>query len=187
MPDRIYTRTGDTGETGLFGGGRVAKDDVRVEAYGAVDELNAVIGAALAQVSDATIAERLGVIQADLFALGAHLATPPRPGRAAPHLPALPDARAAHMEQWIDEADNELPPLRAFILPGGGGGGAALHHARTVCRRAERRVVTLAGLQEVDPAIVVYLNRLSDLLFALARLATHRAGDTDVRWEPETR
>ena len=187
MPDRIYTRTGDTGETGLFGGGRVAKDDVRVEAYGAVDELNAVIGAALVQVSDVAIVERLRVIQADLFTLGAQLATPNAAGPAASHLPALPGARVVEMERWIDECDEELPPLRAFILPGGAGGGGALHHARTVCRRAERRVVTLAGAQEVDARIVVYLNRLSDLLFALARLATHRAGDTDVRWEPETR
>jgi cob(I)alamin adenosyltransferase len=185
VPDRIYTRTGDTGETGLFGGGRVAKDDVRVEAYGAVDELNAVIGAALVRVSDARILERLRVVQADLFTLGAHLATPNAEGRAASHLPPLPEARVAEMERWIDECDEELPPLRAFILPGGRGGGAALHHARTVCRRAERRVVTLAAAQEVDAGVVVYLNRLSDVLFTFARLATLRAGDTDVKWEPE--
>lgn len=184
MPDRIYTRTGDTGETGLFGGGRVPKDDIRVEAYGAVDELNAVIGVALAQLDDATIAERLRVVQADLFTLGAHLATPHREGRSAPHLPPLPEMRVAEMERWIDEADTELPPLRAFILPGGGRAAAALHYARTVCRRAERRVVTLAAQEPVQPAIVVYLNRLSDLLFAFARLATKRAGGTDERWEP---
>ena len=187
MTDRIYTRTGDTGETGLFGGGRVAKDDVRVEAYGAVDELNAVLGVALTHVTDEAIATRLRLLQADLFTLGAHLATPGHEGRKAPQLPALPDTRAAEMEQWIDEADAELPPLRAFILPAGAGGGAALHHARTVCRRAERRVVALAREQTLDARIVVYLNRLSDLLFTLARLATLRAGETDVKWEPTAR
>ena len=187
MTDRIYTRTGDGGDTGLFGGGRVSKDDVRVEAYGAVDELNAVLGVALTHVTDETIATRLRVLQADLFTLGAHLATPAREGRTAPQLPALPETRAAEMEHWIDEADAELPPLRAFILPAGGGGGAALHHARTVCRRAERRVVALAREQTLDGRIVVYLNRLSDLLFTLARLATLRAGETDVKWEPTAR
>ena len=184
MPDRIYTRTGDRGETGLFGGGRVPKDAVRVEAYGAVDELNAVVGVALEDVVDPGIAERLRIVQSDLFTLGAHLATPDAAAPAAAHLPPLPHERVAVMEQWIDESDEEMPALRAFILPGGAGGGAALHLARTVCRRAERRVVSLAASQPVDPGVIVYLNRLSDLLFALARLAAHRAGGSDSTWAP---
>ncbi len=187
MPDRIYTRTGDQGLTGLFGGGRVAKDDVRVEAYGAVDELNAVLGVALTALTDSTLADRLRRIQSDLFTLGAHLATPRADSGAAAHLPPLPEERPPEMEQWIDEADDELPPLRAFILPGGSAGSAALHYARTVCRRAERRVVTLAGQQPVPASVIVYLNRLSDLLFACARLESHRSGSADQRWEPGQR
>ena len=187
MPDRIYTRTGDTGETALFGGGRVAKDHVRVEAYGEVDELNAVLGWALTQVEDDGVREHLRTVQADLFTLGAHLATPARSGGKAPALPALPTDRPAEMEQWIDRADGELEPLRSFILPGGSRGGAALHLARTVCRRAERGVVALSHAEPVDAAIVVYLNRLSDLLFALARLVNHRAGAAEQKWQPTQR
>lgn len=184
---KIYTRTGDRGETGLFGGGRVAKDDTRVEAYGAVDELNAVIGHAvvrLAEDGDTGIADRLGIVQADLFNLGAHLATPAPEdgGRGAAHVPDLPDGRVAEMEGWIDEAEAELEPLRVFILPGGGEAAARLHVARTVCRRAERRVITLAREAHVDDCVVVYLNRLSDLLFTFARLANRRHGSADVPW-----
>lgn len=183
MTNRIYTRTGDDGSTGLFGGGRVAKDDIRVEAYGAVDELNAVLGVAIAFMEDDGIRARLQRLQPDLFAIGAHLATPDAASPAARHLPSLPQTRAAEMEQWIDEADAELPPLRVFIMPGGRPDAAALHHARTVCRRAERRVVALAAEQDVPTAAIIYLNRLSDLLFALARLANHRGGAGDVEWE----
>lgn len=184
--NRIYTRTGDRGETGLFGGGRVEKDHPRVEAYGAVDELNAVIGSALVGSSDEQVSEILSTVQRDLFALGARLATPePQPGRKQPALPPLPRDRISAMEGWIDGAEEELPPLRAFILPGGSAAGAALHLARTVCRRAERRVVKLAGEEDVDDDVVVYLNRLSDLLFMLARLVNHRAGAEEVEWHPE--
>ncbi|HEU5210630.1 MAG TPA: cob(I)yrinic acid a,c-diamide adenosyltransferase [Longimicrobiales bacterium] len=183
MTNRIYTRTGDDGSTGLFGGGRVAKDDIRVEAYGAVDELNAVLGVAIAFMEDDGIRARLQRLQPDLFAIGAHLATPDAASPAARHLPSLPQTRAAEMERWIDEADAELPPLRVFIMPGGRPDAAALHHARTVCRRAERRVVALAAEQNVPTAAIIYLNRLSDLLFALARLANHRGGAGDVEWE----
>lgn len=183
---RIYTRTGDKGETGLFGGGRVHKSHPRVGAYGAVDELNAAIGLALASLSDPGITERLAIVQADLFAIGSHLATPRRlDGTVHPYLPALPAGRAAEFEAWIDEADAELPELKAFILPGGKPGAAALHFARTVCRRAEREVVALDQVDEVDPEIVVYLNRLSDLLFQYARLANHRAGVGDTVWKPQ--
>lgn len=182
---RIYTRRGDCGDTGLFGGGRVPKSHPRVTAYGEVDELNAVIGWALTMVSDRDVADRLRSIQPDLFVIGAHLATPPaRPGRKRPELPPLDPNRVAELERWIDAADAELPELRSFILPGGEPGGAALHLARTVCRRAERAVVTLAAEEEVEQDVVTYLNRLSDLLFILARLANHRAGVEEVRWAP---
>lgn len=183
MP-RIYTRTGDSGDTGLFGGGRVRKSAPRVTAYGEVDELNAVIGWALLHVDDQT-AGRLLTIQADLFTLGAHLATPPD-ARSRDHLPPLPAERPAEIEAWIDAAEEELGPLRSFILPGGTEGGAVLHLARTVARRAERAVVALAGEEAVDPFILVYLNRLSDLLFDMARLANHREGRSETPWQPRT-
>lgn len=184
---KIYTRTGDAGDTALFGGGRVSKDHHRVSAYGTVDELNASVGTAVAHVADAQIRARLGLIQHDLFAVGATLATiPPQEDRPRPKgLPPLPMDRVAEMEAWMDAAEEELPPLRAFILPGGTQGAAALHLARTVCRRAERAVVHLATLEEVDEGIVVYLNRLSDLLFTYARLENHRSGTPDVEWRKE--
>lgn len=185
MAERIYTKTGDTGETGLFGGLRVKKSAERVNAYGEVDELNAFIGWTIVQNADATIIERLGVIQADLFALGAHLATAPREDRKTPALPPLPVERIAEMESWIDDAEDELPALRSFILPGGAPGGAALHVARTVCRRAERAVVRLQQTEFVDAAIITYLNRLSDLLFDLARLANYRADVPETKWHPD--
>lgn len=185
---KIYTRTGDGGETGLFGGGRVSKDDVRVEAYGAVDELNSTLGLALVALpagAAADVARTLRLVQADLLNLGAHLATPTPEdgGRAASHVPALPLERIEEMEAAIDAAEGELEPLRSFILPGGTEGAARLHVARTVCRRAERRVITLARHQRVDNGVVQYLNRLSDLLFTFARLANHRSGAEDVKWE----
>jgi len=181
---KIYTRTGDAGETSLFGGGRVPKSHARVSAYGEVDELNAVIGVALAALdAEGETGARLAGVQRDLFALGAHLATPPaREGRRRPQLPELPLHRIDAFEQWMDRADEELEPLRAFILPGGGAAAAALHHARTVCRRAERAVVDLAAVEEVDASITRYLNRLSDLLFTMARLENARAGHEDVTW-----
>jgi cob(I)alamin adenosyltransferase len=180
---RIYTRTGDEGETGLFGGGRVPKSDRRVAAYGAVDELNAALGLALVRLGadDDATRDRLRTVQADLFGIGAHLATPPQ-ARSRDHLPTLPAERVEAMEQWMDEAEQELQPLRSFILPGGSDAGATLHLARTICRRAERGVVDLAGSDPVDPGILAYLNRLSDLLFVLARLANHRAGVAERAW-----
>ena len=183
MTQRIYTRTGDRGETGLFGGGRVPKHHMRVEAYGTVDELNACLGWALTVVTSSTIAERMAQVQPDLFAIGAHLATAPRDDRVAPALPALPDARIAELEQWIDDAEATLPELRSFILPGGSPGAAALHVARTVCRRAERRVVELGARETVPPTLVIYLNRLSDLLFVWARSENQAAGRGDIEWK----
>jgi cob(I)alamin adenosyltransferase len=184
MTQRIYTKTGDDGETGLFGGGRVSKSHPRVEAYGAVDELNAVLGwACTAGLTESTGAA-LREVQADLFAIGAHLATPVLERRSAPKLPPLPHDRIAVLESWIDTAESELPALRSFILPGGSDAGAALHVARTVCRRAERRTVQLALTDTVPTVIIVYLNRLSDLLFVLARLENQRAGVTEAPWSP---
>lgn len=180
---KIYTRTGDSGQTALFGGGRVPKDHHRVAAYGTVDELNAAVGVAVSQVSDSEVRARLELIQHDLFAVGSILATRPRPdGSPHPHLPPLPTARIDEMERWIDAGDEELAPLTQFVLPGGTAGAAHLHLARTVCRRAERQVVGLASEEPVDADAIRYLNRLSDLLFALARLENHRAGKPDVAW-----
>lgn len=180
---KIYTRRGDSGETALFGGGRTRKDDTRVEAYGTVDELNAAIGAAIVHATHAGTRDRLGLLQEDLFAIGAHLATPPRrEGRPAPPLPELPAGRATQMEAWIDEATAAARPLRNFVLPAGSAGASGLHLARAVCRRAERRVVALAAGSQVDPVIIRHLNRLSDYLFAAARLENAAAGRDDIEW-----
>jgi cob(I)alamin adenosyltransferase len=180
---KIYTKTGDKGDTGLFGGGRVPKDDPRVEAYGDVDELNAVIGMARAVELMPRVDEVLVPVQRDLFAIGALLATPDRE-KMAQHLQKarIDEHRIAELEQAIDDAESELEPLRAFILPGGTPKAAALHVARTVCRRAERNVVRLQHAVELPELAVIYLNRLSDLLFTLARLANKRAGAGEVTW-----
>ena len=181
---KIYTKRGDSGETGLFGGGRVAKDDIRVEAYGSVDELSAAVGMARVHVTDGGTRDRLSLVQRDLFAIGAHLATPPpRPGRRPPELPELPADRIGEMEAWIDSAAAACPPLRNFVLPAGSAGASHLHMARAVCRRAERRTVALAAERELDPGIIRYLNRLSDYLFAAARLENQRTEQGDVEWK----
>jgi cob(I)alamin adenosyltransferase len=182
---RIYTRTGDSGDTGLFGGGRVPKNHPRVEAYGDVDELNASIGFARCIEQMARIDEVLVPIQRDLFAIGALLATPDR-DKMRQHLEKarVDEDRVAQLEQAIDDGDRELEPLRSFIVPGGTPKAAALHVARTVCRRAERRVVSLSesGIEELPGVVVIYLNRLSDLLFTLARVANRRGGAGEVTW-----
>jgi cob(I)alamin adenosyltransferase len=180
---KIYTKTGDRGDTGLFGGGRVTKSHPRVDAYGDVDELNASLGLARAIEPMPRIDELLVPIQRDLFAVGALLATPDLE-KMRQHLAKarVDEARIAQLEQAIDDADAELDPLRAFILPGGSPKAAALHVARTVCRRAERRVVELTHNEEIPELAVIYLNRLSDLLFTLARLAARRAGVGEVTW-----
>jgi cob(I)alamin adenosyltransferase len=183
MAQRIYTKTGDEGKTGLFGGGRVSKANRRVAAYGEVDELNAVIGWVVSLSDHAALKERLTLLQSDLFSLGAHLATPGG-ARTHVHLPALPTSRVGDMENWIDEAETTLPELKSFILPGGASTAAALHLAHTVCRRAERAVVDLDAHESVDPAILVYLNRLSDLLFVLARAENARADVAEPKWQP---
>jgi cob(I)alamin adenosyltransferase len=179
---KIYTKRGDTGQTDLFGGGRVDKNHPRVEAYGEVDELNSWIGFVRAAEPMPAIDEVLVPIQRDLFAIGALLATPDRE-RMQRHLEKanIDDRRIAELEGAIDEADKRLEPLKAFIVPGGTPKAAALHVARTVCRRAERRIVTLDDA-DLPPIVVVYLNRLSDLLFTLARLANRTAGTGEVTW-----
>ena len=180
---RIYTKTGDNGDTGLFGGGRVRKSDPRVAAYGDVDELNSALGVARASPPVELFDDLLATIQRDLFSLGGHLATPdPDKVRKALEKAELDQGRIAQFESTIDQGDLELPPLRAFVLPAGSPKAAALHLARTICRRAERSVVALADEAPVPGLFLVYLNRLSDLLFTLARLANHRAGSGDVTW-----
>ena len=176
---RIYTRAGDDGATQLLGPGRVPKDHARVAAYGAVDELNAALGVALAHPLDADARAELAHIQGDLFTVGAELATPP--GRESASLPRVPEAWAGRLETWIDRHEESLPPLRTFILPGGSRAGALLHLSRTVCRRAERSIVAL-GTDHVDAHLLAYVNRLSDLLFVLARAVNHRAGQPEVEW-----
>ncbi|HJL17560.1 MAG TPA: cob(I)yrinic acid a,c-diamide adenosyltransferase [Sandaracinaceae bacterium LLY-WYZ-13_1] len=176
---KIYTKTGDEGETGLFGGTRVSKASDRVWAYGDVDELNSVIGLARLHPIDDERDALLARIQSELFDLGAELAA--RPGKD-PGVPKVGEAQVGVLEEAIDGAEAELEPLKSFVLPGGGPAAAQLHHARTVCRRAERRVVGLGRTDEVRPEVIRYLNRLSDLLFVLARLANHRAGVPDVPW-----
>lgn len=180
---KIYTRTGDSGETGLFGGGRVSKHHLRVAAYGDVDELNSALGVVRATeprgFHDALFEE----IQRDLFSIGGHLATPdPEKVQKALEKASLSEARVTAFERAIDAADLHLPPLTAFVLPAGTPKAAALHLARTICRRAERNVVALAHAESVPELFLIYLNRLSDLLFTLARLANAEAGQGDVTW-----
>jgi cob(I)alamin adenosyltransferase len=178
---KIYTKTGDAGETSLFDNSRVSKADQRVDAYGEVDELNACLGAARAAGVDADVGAVLDTIQRDLFAVGARLADPS--SRIADRVikAAVTDAQVQHLEETIDRLEAGLAPLRRFILPGGSMPGALLHLARTVCRRAERRVVGL-GPGSVEANVVIYLNRLSDLLFVMARAVNHRTGAPEIEW-----
>lgn len=180
MP-KIYTKTGDDGTTGLFGGRRVSKDDLRIDTYGTVDELNALLGIARAQGPVADLDTLLQRLQEELFILGADLATPLDEKNLS--IPRIDAAKTAELEQLIDREEKALEPLRFFILPGGHPCAAHLHHARTVCRRAERLAVRLASREPLNPAIVPYLNRLSDLLFVLARAANRAAGRAEIRWQ----
>lgn len=181
---KIYTKTGDAGETGLFGGPRVKKSDPRVEAYGEVDELNAAVGAVRAVVEDPEIDRELAKVQEELFCVGAELATP-HGAKARSAIPPVQADWAARLEGAMDAWDEELPALSKFVLPGGTRTAAALHLARTVCRRVERRVVAIAGEVEVDGLVLVYLNRLSDFLFVAARVANHRAKKEEPFWDPQ--
>ena len=182
MTFRIYTKTGDDGTTGLFGGGRVRKDDLRVEAYGALDELNAQLGVAAGLVRDPEVKGWIARLQDELFTLGGELATPD-PEQVKRSFVPVGDAEIGWMERTMDAVDGEVPPLRKFVLPGGDPGAAQLHVARTVCRRAERRLLTLIDREPLRPEVVRYVNRLSDLLFMLARLVNHRTGTTEPTWE----
>lgn len=181
---KIYTRTGDDGTTQLMGPTRVPKDHPRVAAYGAVDELNAWLGWLGAMGIPAPWPERLRTIQRDLFVIGSHLALDPAVADRSPALPAPPEGRIAEMEAWIDECEAVAGPTRVFVLPGGHPLSAAFHVARVVCRRAERTVVTLHRQEPVPGWILAYLNRLSDLLFMLARWANAVHGVEDLPWIP---
>ncbi len=176
-PVKLYTKRGDDGTTDLFGGMRVPKDDLRIAAIGDVDETNAAIGVAIAAFHDVETVALLRDVQADLFSMGAELAAPNVKAGAT-----LDASRIKRLEDWIDASDGEVPPLKRFILPGGTEAAAALHLARVVCRRAERTAVALARENPVNQFVGVYLNRLSDLLFALARRANHWAGTADIPW-----
>jgi cob(I)alamin adenosyltransferase len=186
MQVKIYTRTGDSGDTGLFDGTRVPKNDSRVATYGDVDELSAWLGLARASIDDAEVREMLERVQRDLFAIGARLADPShRIAQRVAKAAAVGDKDIVRLEHWIDSLEVGLPPLRRFILAGGSPGGAALHVARTVCRRAERAMVALErahGADAFEPPLLVYVNRLSDLLFTMARAVNHRSGVTELEW-----
>lgn len=182
---QIYTRTGDDGTTGLFGGGRIRKDHLRIEAYGTLDELNVHVGsfADFGELPADDVAF-LRTIQSDLFAMGSHLATVGEEMRA--HLPALPSGRIAEMEAWMDTVTAELTELRTFVLPGGHPVVSAAHLCRVVCRRAERRVVSLAEVEAVADVIPRYLNRLSDVFFTWGRRCSVLAGVEEIPWKPAT-
>ena len=180
MAPKIYTKTGDKGETGLFGGARLPKSDLRIEAYGSVDELNANIGYVSALISDEMTIKALFIVQNKLFNIGSVLAVDPTKEF---DLAGISDADIALLETEIDRMNEGLPELKAFILPGGNGPAGFAHICRTVCRRAERRVVHLSQNANVDESIIAYLNRLSDYLFVLARYLVRIGGDEEVKWD----
>jgi len=180
---RVYTRQGDGGMTQLVGGQQVEKDSRRIECYGTVDELNAVLGLVASEDARADIQRVIRRVQHELFNLGSDLAT--RPADRHPQQPVLEEPHVRFLESEIDRMNTELPTLRSFVLPGGGRVTALLHQARTVCRRAERLTVGLARLEEVSPNAVPYLNRLSDFLFVLGRWNAKRRGEEEVLWTPE--
>lgn len=178
---RIYTRTGDEGSTSLFAGGRVSKGHVRLHAYGTIDELNAIVGMIVAAGVSSRLEAALLRVQSELFVVGGDLATPLESANAAISRVTL--EMTARLEQEIDTWEETLPELRNFILPGGGLSGAFLHQARTVCRRGERWIVHLAEVEDVNPAVLKYVNRLSDWLFVAARLANKEAGQSEAIWK----
>ena len=180
---KIYTKTGDDGTTGLFGGKRVAKFSARIEAYGTVDELNAVIGVALTHDVHAKVSEPLQHISSLLFTVGSDLATPQDASQKS-SVPAISEEHVDFLEKWIDAYQEHLPALRNFILPGGSPGGAHLHLARTVCRRAERAIVALKQDEEINPIVLRFINRLSDYFFVAARFVNAKEGHDDIEWKP---
>lgn len=183
--NKIYTRTGDSGDTGLVGNKRVSKDSLRVQAYGDIDELNSWLG------MSRTLAEKAGMkstfaqisqIQNELFDLGSLLAT--APGESWPNMPLITQEQVSRLEQWIDQITENLPELKSFVLPGGSELNSALHISRTVCRRAERSIIALSKVEPVSPELLAYVNRLSDFLFALARAASREANCAEYLWVP---
>jgi cob(I)alamin adenosyltransferase len=182
---KIYTKTGDQGETSLFAGGRVRKNHLRVEAYGTVDELNSCLGLARSFNLPAQADAWLEIVQNDLFTLGADLATPD--AAKAEWLVRVKMEQVTPLEGWIDAMDADLPPLKNFILPGGTSGAGALHLARTICRRAERIAVQLGEEDTINTLVIMYLNRLSDFLFTLARWVNFQAGESETKWSVRTK
>jgi cob(I)alamin adenosyltransferase len=181
---RIYTRSGDDGKTGLIGGPRVGKDELRLEGIGAVDELNAAVGWSAMEVNDPGLASALRRVQSELFVIGAQLAiVDAGGGESVFSLPDVSELMVGQLEREIDEAEVQLEPLQQFILPGGSEAAARLHIARCICRRAERAVVAVSRQQPVPPVVLAYLNRLSDWLFIMCRLSNHRAGIEDIPWK----
>lgn len=183
--NKIYTRTGDKGETGLVGGKRIKKDALRVQAYGDIDELNSWLGlvrTGAEQSKCAALSAQLAQIQNELFDLGSELATPA--GETYPGMVTMQNDQVTRLENWIDQAVSGVPELTSFVLPGGTELNGQLHIARTVCRRAERSIITLASNEKVSEAVLAYVNRLSDLLFALARTEAHAAGAQEFLWQP---
>jgi cob(I)alamin adenosyltransferase len=179
---KIYTKTGDKGMTSLFGGERVWKDHLRIDAYGSVDETNTFIGLAITEISDNELKQALQNIQSKLFVVGSDLASPKNPDKENPTVPRVNETYIEEVEKQIDHFSDLLPPLKHFILPGGTKGAALLHTSRTICRRAERKVITLSKQDEIGESISVYLNRLSDLLFVLARYANFVSNTPDIEW-----
>lgn len=188
---KIYTKTGDQGQTSLYGGTRVSKAETRVEAYGTVDELNAFIGMAKCHITDAEVLSQLKKIQFDLFTLGSESATPIEKLMLANGSSRLPitisELEIKELESWIDDMEKSVPPLQYFILPGGGLAATHLHVARTVCRRAERCMVALQQTENIRQELIQYLNRLSDYLFVLARYLSHQNGEAEEYWNPSER
>ena len=180
---KIYTGTGDNGETGLFGGERVLKSDSRVEAYGCIDELNAFIGFAIVEIEDSDVKNSLSKIQNYLFTVGSDLATPDTKKNIKLNIPRTPDSFYLEMEKLIDKYSEGLDELKFFILPGGSKSAAIMHVCRTICRKAERAVVELNSTVKIGTNIIIFLNRLSDLFFVLARYLNKQAGVSDVKWE----
>jgi cob(I)alamin adenosyltransferase len=179
---KIYTKTGDEGETGLFGGERVSKNTIRIEAYGTIDELNAFIGLAIIEVSDKSVKDLLQKIQNWLFSLGADLATPDDEKTKKLNVFRTPEEYYLYLEKEIDKYESRLDKLRNFILPGGTKGAALLHICRTITRRAERKVVALNSIVKIENNIIIFLNRLSDLFFVLARFDNAISGTPDIKW-----
>ena len=180
---KIYTKTGDKGKTSLFGGKRVWKDDLRIQSYGTVDELNSILGVAITEIKNKELKKILGGIQHELFNLGSDIASPKYKDNKNFSIPRIDGSNTKRLEELIDDIDNKLSTLKNFILPGGSKGAALLHQARTVCRRAERELISLSKIEKVNLEIKIYLNRLSDLLFVLARFENFSSKHPDIEWK----